>query len=146
MLIKQYDKILKNIERGDAIIMLQNNSFICPKYGDIWWVNIPNAIGSQQGGTRPMLIVSNDTYNRHSPTVTACSITSQVKKHSPVHIFVSKNDVCGLDKDSVVLVEKIWDINKNQLISKIGKFPIIKERELAEKFLIQFPVLSMVKN
>lgn len=117
-----------------------------PEFGDVWWVTIPNAIGSQQGGTRPMLVVSNNQYNKYSSTITACSITSKINKWSPVHIFISKEDIKGLHQDSLVLLEKIWDINKSQLIQKIGDFPKVKERELAEKFSIQFPVWNVIKN
>ena len=39
------------------------------KRGDIYYANLNPVIGSEQGGTRPVLIISNDTGNKHSPTV-----------------------------------------------------------------------------
>ena len=37
--------------------------------GDIYYADLNPVIGSEQGGRRPVLIISNDTGNRHSPTV-----------------------------------------------------------------------------
>lgn len=39
------------------------------KRGDIYYAELNPVIGSEQGGTRPVLIISNDTGNRYSPTV-----------------------------------------------------------------------------
>ena len=41
------------------------------KRGDIFYADLSPVVGSEQGGTRPVLIVQNDTGNRHSPTVIA---------------------------------------------------------------------------
>ena len=35
--------------------------------GDIYYAKLDPHIGSEQGGTRPVLILSNDTGNRFSP-------------------------------------------------------------------------------
>ena len=78
-------------------------------------------IGSEQGGTRPVLIVQNDTGNRHSPTVIAAAITSQTGKAKlPTHISLTGRDV-GLTKDSVVLLEQIRTIDKRSLREHMGR-------------------------
>ena len=41
------------------------------KRGDIFYADLSPVVGSEQGGTRPVLIVQNDMGNRHSPTVIA---------------------------------------------------------------------------
>ena len=57
------------------------------KRGDIFYADLSPVVGSEQGGTRPVLIVQNDTGNRHSPTVIAAAITSQTgKARLPTHI------------------------------------------------------------
>ena len=76
------------------------------KRGDIFYADLSPVVGSEQGGTRPVLIVQNDTGNRHSPTVIAAAITSQTGKAKlPTHIALSGREV-GLTKDSVVLLEQ----------------------------------------
>ena len=37
------------------------------KRGDIFYADLSPVVGSEQGGVRPVLIVQNDTGNRHSP-------------------------------------------------------------------------------
>ena len=57
------------------------------KRGDIFYADLSPVVGSEQGGTRPVLIVQNDMGNRHSPTVIAAAITSQMNKAKlPTHI------------------------------------------------------------
>ena len=57
------------------------------KRGDIFYADLSPVVGSEQGGVRPVLIVQNDTGNRHSPTVIAAAITSQTGKAKlPTHI------------------------------------------------------------
>ena len=44
--------------------------------GDIYYADLNPVIGSEQGGTRPVLIISNDIGNKYSPTVIIAAITS----------------------------------------------------------------------
>ena len=86
------------------------------KRGDIFYADLSPVVGSEQGGTRPVLIVQNDTGNKHSPTVIAAAITSQTGK---AHISLAGHDV-GLYKDSVVLLEQIRTIDKRRLREHMG--------------------------
>ena len=90
------------------------------KRGDIFYADLSPVVGSEQGGVRPVLIVQNDTGNRHSPTVIAAAITSQtVKARLPTHIELSANTY-GLPKESVVLLEQIRVLDKSRLGEYIG--------------------------
>ena len=90
------------------------------KRGDIFYADLSPVVGSEQGGTRPVLIVQNDTGNRHSPTVIAAAITSQTgKARLPTHINIAGGSV-GLSKDSIILLEQIRTIDKRRLRSYIG--------------------------
>ena len=87
------------------------------KRGDIFYADLSPVVGSEQGGTRPVLIVQNDTGNKHSPTV----ITSQTNKAKlPTHIELTGGSV-GLSKDSVVLLEQIRTIDKRRLREHMGR-------------------------
>ena len=91
------------------------------KRGDIFYADLSPVVGSEQGGVRPVLIVQNDTGNRHSPTVIAAAITSQTgKARLPTHISVSPLS-CGLPKDSVVLLEQIRTLDKRRLREHMGR-------------------------
>lgn len=70
---------------------------------------------------RPVLIVQNDTGNKHSPTVIAAAITSQTgKARLPTHIELNAQSV-GLSRDSVILLEQIRTIDKSRLRERMGK-------------------------
>lgn len=91
------------------------------KRGDIFYADLSPVVGSEQGGTRPVLIVQNDMGNRHSPTVIAAAITSQTgKARLPTHIELTGHNV-GLTKDSVVLLEQIRTIDKKRLREHMGR-------------------------
>ncbi|MFI3312914.1 MAG: type II toxin-antitoxin system PemK/MazF family toxin [Eubacteriales bacterium] len=91
------------------------------KRGDIFYADLSPVVGSEQGGTRPVLIVQNDTGNKHSPTVIAAAITSQTgKARLPTHIDLSGHDV-GLSKNSMVLLEQVRTIDKRRLREHMGK-------------------------
>ena len=90
------------------------------KRGDIFYADLSPVVGSEQGGTRPVLIVQNDMGNRHSPTVIAAAITSKTGKAKlPTHINLPGNSV-GLTRDSVVLLEQIRTIDKRRLREHMG--------------------------
>ena len=91
------------------------------KRGEIYYADLSPVVGSEQGGIRPVLIVQNDVGNRYSPTVIAAAITSQKDKTKlPTHIQVTSED-CGLQKDSIVLLEQVRTIDKRRLKEKMGR-------------------------
>ena len=70
---------------------------------------------------RPVLIVQNDTGNRHSPTVIAAAITSQTgKARLPTHIRLSSQST-GLNRDSIILLEQIRTLDKSRLRQCMGR-------------------------
>ena len=94
--------------------------------GDVFYADLRPVVGSEQGGTRPVLIVQNDVGNRHSPTVIAAAITSQTGKNKlPTHIEVQsqaspQGDGNGLAKNSIILLEQIRTIDKRRLREHMG--------------------------
>lgn len=83
--------------------------------GDIYYADLSPVIGSEQGGVRPVLIIQNDTGNRHSPTVICAAITSKMNKAKlPTHVEISASEY-QLVKNSVILLEQIRTIDKQRL-------------------------------
>ena len=85
------------------------------KRGDMFYADLSPVVGSEQGGVRPVLIIQNDVGNKHSPTVIAAAITSQMGKAKlPTHIEIgSLSNV--IKSDSIVLAEHIRRIDKRRL-------------------------------
>ena len=96
--------------------------------GDIYYADLNPVIGSEQGGTRPVLIISNDIGNRHSPTVIVAAITSRVHTKAKLPTHTAIRDFEGLNKDSIILLEQIRTIDKKSLQEYIG---MLSESEMA---------------
>ena len=89
------------------------------KRGDIFYADLRPVVGSEQGGVRPVLIIQNDTGNKHSPTVICAAITSRMNKAKlPTHVELSASKY-QLVKDSVVLLEQVRTIAKKRLKEKV---------------------------
>ena len=100
------------------------------KRGDIYYADLSPVVGSEQGGMRPVLIVQNDTGNRHSPTVIAAAITSQTGKAKlPTHIELSGRSV-GLNRDSVILLEQIRTLDKHRLRERAGQITAADQKRV----------------
>jgi mRNA interferase MazF len=88
--------------------------------GDMFYADLTLGVGSEQSGYRPVLIIQNDTGNRHSQTVIAALITSRTahKTKLPTHCPLKRQQ--GLGRDSLVLLEQIRTIDKTRLKEFIG--------------------------
>jgi mRNA interferase MazF len=105
------------------------------KRGDIVLVNLDPVVGSEQGKTRPALIIQNDTGNQYSPTTIVAPITSKVVgKEFPFIVRVLQNE-SGLKEQSVVMLNQIRTIDKSRIVKRIGKLNVqlIKKVDLAIK-------------
>ena len=73
--------------------------------GDMYYADLGRGIGSEQEGYRPVLIIQNDTGNKHSPTVIVAAISSKVdaKAKLPTHYLLKAEN--GLELPSLVLME-----------------------------------------
>ncbi len=96
----------------------------------IWRANLDPVIGSEQGKTRPVLIISEDDINAIINIVNILPITSR----KPGRI-VYPNEVLipagkyGLEKESIVLCHQIRTIDKIRLFNKYGQISSRSKRE-----------------
>ena len=87
--------------------------------GDIYWADLDPTQGHEQAGRRPVLILSQDVFNRHSGTVIAVALTSQEQKASfPLTLEISGT---GLPKRSWVKISQIRTLSIQRLGKKIGQ-------------------------
>lgn len=88
--------------------------------GDIFYVDFTPAVGCEQGGIRPALIIQNDIGNRYSPTVIVAAITSRMGKNRlPTHVPLDGFEI-GLRKNSIVMLEQIRTIDRSRLRTYLG--------------------------
>ena len=114
--------------------------------GDIFYADLSPVVGSEQGGVRPVLIIQNDMGNRHSPTVIAAAITSQLNKAKlPTHIELL-DPHCGLTKDSVVLLEQIRTLDKKRLRERMGRLDEEMMEQVDTAIAVSFGLRSRAKE
>lgn len=85
--------------------------------GDVFFADLDPVFGSEQGGTRPVLVLQNDIGNCHSPTTIVAAMTCKRKPKLPTHVMVQ--DAPGLHGGSVVLLEQLRTIDAKRLVGKL---------------------------
>jgi len=89
--------------------------------GEIYFAELNPVQGSEQGGTRPVLIIQNNVGNTYSPTTIVLAITSQLDKaRLPTHVEVPAAE-SGLSRNSVILAEQMRTIDKSRLRKKVAQ-------------------------
>ena len=100
------------------------------KRNEIYYADLNPIKGSEQGGIRPVLVIQNDTGNKHSPTTIVAAITSREEKAKlPTHVEVGS---CGVERKSLALLEQIRTIDKSRLIKYVGELDGATVKEINE--------------
>ena len=95
--------------------------------GDIYWVALDPALGSEANKTRPAVVVSNDAANRAARrtgrgVVTVVPVTSNVGRVYPFQVMLKAAD-CGLACDSKAQAEQVRTISTDRVGRRIGAVP-----------------------
>ncbi|MDO8427923.1 MAG: type II toxin-antitoxin system PemK/MazF family toxin [Candidatus Diapherotrites archaeon] len=91
------------------------------KRGDIVLVSLDPVLGSEQGKTRPCLIVQNDIGNQYSSNTIVVPLTSVLPDKNYPTVVVIQRGEAGLPKDSAILCTQIRTISKDhRIVSKLG--------------------------
>lgn len=86
--------------------------------GEIYWADLNPVRGREQAGHRPVLILSNDLFNRRSGTVIAMAITSQDQRAGfPLTLRLADG---VLKKPSWVKISQIRTISVERVGKRIG--------------------------
>lgn len=103
-----------------------------PQRGEIYWVNLDPAQGSETKKKRPGLIVSNNVGNQHSDVVMIAPITSKVVK---IFQFEVATTVDG--KKAKIMLNQCRAVDKSRLSGKLGELDaaVMKEVENAIKIV-----------
>lgn len=87
-----------------------------PRCGDVFWVVLDPALGTEIRKTRPAVVISNDSCNRYGSRVVVLPITSNVESLYPGEARI---EVRGAP--ARVLGDQIRSIDKTRLRSRIGR-------------------------
>jgi mRNA interferase MazF len=90
------------------------------KRGEIWLAELNPIRGSEQAGTRPVLILQNDSINRFTNTFLAIPLTTNLRRASlPTCVLLTEGEA-GLAKDSVALCHQLRVLDKSRLTRRLG--------------------------
>jgi mRNA interferase MazF len=99
----------------------------------IWRANLDPVIGSEQGKSRPVLIISEDDINELLNVVNIIPITSRKPNRT---IYPNEalllGDKFGLEKESIALCHQIRTIDKKRLTKKYGQ---ISDKDIHNKII-----------
>ena len=105
---------------------------------EIYFCSLDPTEGSEQRGTRPVLVISTDAVN-HNLTVSTVLPISSIKENSkiyPTEVFLAK-EISGLPKDSVAMVQQIRTVSNKRLTKVVSKITDIN---------LQNEILDACKN
>ena len=90
------------------------------KRGEIWVADLNPTRGSEQAGSRPVLIFQNNLINKYTTTILAIPLTTNLRRASlPSCVRISKGEG-GLASDSVALCHQLRVLDKARLTRKLG--------------------------
>lgn len=93
-----------------------------PVRGDVFSARLDPTEGSEQAGTRPVVVLSRDSINANSPVVVVVPVTdaANVKRLYPSHAHLVKGSG-GLKMDSVAKAEQIRAIQVSRFVAYSGR-------------------------
>ena len=96
--------------------------------GDIYLADLSPFCGSEQGGIRPVIVIQNNTGNKHAPTLVVAAVTARTRKKTkqPTHYLIQNNP--AFRRPSMVLLEQIRTIDKQRIARYLGK---VTRKEMA---------------
>ena len=97
----------------------------CPNQGDVVWINFTPQTGHEQGGERPALTLSPESYNRKTGLAIFCPITTQIKGY-PFEVLIPEE----LEVHGVVLSDQVrnldWHARRAKFYCKLPS-PVLME-------------------
>ncbi len=106
------------------------------KRGEVWLATLDPTQGSEQAGTRPVVIFQNDIVSRFSTTTITIPLTTNQRRASlPICVLIRQGDG-GLSQDSVALCFQLRVLDKTRLIRRLGQLEHKTIAELEEVVLL----------
>jgi mRNA interferase MazF len=101
---------------------MMSSSVPVMRRGDVFWVDLDPARGSEANKIRPAVIISNNGANTAAHqngrgTITVVPVTSNITRVYPFQVLIEAVDHPGLRRDSKALVEQIRVVD----VSRIGR-------------------------
>lgn len=101
------------------------------KQRDIYLADLNPVKGSEQRGTRPVVIISGNAMNDNLGISIVCPLTSKLKNFAGC-IVLKKNKTNGLSHDSEILTFQVRTLAHDRLLKHFGKISEEEFHKLVE--------------
>ena len=98
--------------------------------GEIWLANLDPTKGSEQAGTRPIIIFQENTISKFTSTIITIPLTTNLRRAALPSCLLISNGQGGLNQDSVALCHQLRVLDKTRLIKRLGQLDINAISEL----------------
>jgi len=108
----------------------------------IWRANLDPVVGSEQGLTRPVMIISDDSINDLINTINVLPITTRKANRMiyPNEVLL-ESIIFGLPEESIVLCHQIRTLDKKRFAKFYGEIGDAKiQNEIIEALFFQFGI------
>ncbi|MEM8642609.1 MAG: type II toxin-antitoxin system PemK/MazF family toxin [Cyanobacteria bacterium P01_G01_bin.54] len=112
------------------------NGQLSYRRGEIWWVDLNPAIGSEARKERPCLILQNDTGNKLGATTIVAPIFSGSKTY-PFVVTVTPTEQNGLRGDQYINLSQMRAIDSQRIKQKQGVLEDIYWQQIEQAVCIQ---------
>lgn len=89
--------------------------------GEVWLATLDPTQGSEQAGTRPVILFQESTLSQFTTTIITIPLTSNLRRAGLPTCLPIPSGEGGLEQDSVALCHQLRVLNKARLIKKIGQ-------------------------
>ena len=108
--------------------------------GEIYYADLDPVVGSEQMGTRPVLILQNNVGNHFARTVIVAPITSRIhaKSKLPTHSYIGM--IGRMKYPSVVMLEQLRTLDKRRIGYYIGRLPEEKMQDVTRALCVSLAI------
>jgi len=103
------------------------------KQGELWYADLNPVKGSEQSGTRPVVIVSGNLANTYLKTVICCPLTTKIKRYKG-NVILIPDASNKLPELSEILTFHIRSVAKEHLVRKIGIISAVELEQIKNGF------------
>lgn len=108
--------------------------------GDVYFADLDSTLGSEQTGSRPVIIVQSDLINRYTRTIVAIPLTTNLNRAGIPGCIVIRQGDGGLSQDSIALCYQIRVLDKSRLKTRLGKISPATIKNLEDALKITFDI------
>ena len=115
---------------------------------DLLLMDLEPREGSEQGGVRPALVVSNEGFNRHFPLLTVVPLTRSAGKRRPVYAFevLLPAGTAGNPHESIIMPQQIRTVARSRVSGRMGALTDRALREAVEERLLDHLGIGFVED